>query len=130
MLSGDGRSLEIFEECQTEYHPDYPALPFPTEFLSRRLAWRESAANFDATEAWQFGPEDSEPISDALYRLVASRLLYRKCPTLDQLALLLDFSPATPKRQLASAEMTYSKLLDRILYDVACEMLSVPQMTD
>ncbi len=77
----------------------------------------------------QFGPEGSEPTFDALYRLIASRFPYRKLPTLDQLALLVDVSPATLKRQLASAGMTYSKLLDRIRYDVACDMLSIPQMT-
>ena len=120
-------SLELFEDCQTEFHPDYSALAFPTEFLSRRLPRQGSATKFDATEAWQFGPEDSEPITDALYRLVASRFPYRKLPTLDQLALLVELSPATLKRQLASAGMTYGKLLDRIRFDVACEMLSIPQ---
>ena len=38
-------------------------------------------------------------------------------------------SPATLKRQLSAAGTTYSKLLDRIRFDAACEMLSIPQMT-
>ncbi len=122
-------SLEIFEDCQTEFHPDHSALAFPTEFLSRRLSWHGSATKFDATKAYQFGPEGSEPTIDALYRLVASRFPYRKLPTLDQLALLVDVSPATLKRQLASVGTTYSKLLDRIRFDAACEMLAIPQMT-
>ena len=122
-------SLEIFEECQTEFHPNDSALAFPTEFLSRRLPWQGSATNFDATEAWLFGPEDIEPIADALYRLIASRFPYRRLPTLDQLALLVGVSPATLKRQLASEGTTYSRLLDRIRYDVACDMLSIPKMT-
>ena len=53
-------SLEIFEDCQTEFHPDHSALAFPTEFLRRRLPWQGSASRFDATQAWQFGPEGSE----------------------------------------------------------------------
>ncbi len=122
-------SLELFEDCQTEFHADYSALGFPTEFLSRRLPWQESATQFDATGAWLLGPEDNEPITDALYRLVASRFPYRKFPTLDQLALLVDLSPATLKRQLTFAGTTYSKLLDRIRFDAACEMLSIPQWT-
>ena len=122
-------SVEFFEDCRTEVHPDYSALAFPTEFLSRRLPWPGSTTKFDATEAWQFGPEESESITDALYRLVASRFPYRKLPTLDQLSLLVGLSPATLKRQLASAGMTYGKLLDRIRYDVACDMLPIPNMT-
>ena len=43
--------------------------------------------------------------------------------------MLVDISPATLKRQLASAGTTYSKLLDRIRFGMACEMLSVPHMT-
>ncbi len=43
--------LEIFEECQTEFHPDHSALAFPTEFLSRRVSWHGSATKFDATQA-------------------------------------------------------------------------------
>lgn len=122
-------SLDIFEGCQTEVHPDHSALAFPTEFLSRRLPWQGSETKFEATDAWRFGPQGMEPVFDSLYRLVASRFPYRGLPTLDQLASLVDVSPATLKRRFASAGTTYSKLLDRIRFDTACEMLSIPQMT-
>ena len=64
-------TLEIFEDCQTEFHPDYSALAFPTEFLRRRLPWQGSESRFDATSAWQFDPESSESVAATLYRLVA-----------------------------------------------------------
>ena len=122
-------SLEIFEDCQTEIHPEYSALAFPTEFLSRRLSRQGSESIYEATNAWRFGPEGSEPVIDSLHRLIASRFPYCGLPTLEQLASLVDVSPATLKRQLASAGTTYSKLLDRIRFDTACEMLSIEQMT-
>ena len=80
-------SLEIFDDCRTEVHPDYSALAFPTEFLSRRLPWQGAESKFDATNSWRYGPEGSEPVFETLYRLVASRFPYRGLPTLDQLAL-------------------------------------------
>ena len=123
------RSLEMFEDCQTEVHPDYSALAFPTEFLSRRLSWQGVESRLDGPETWQFGPEGSEPVFETLYRLLASRFPYHGLPTLDQLAWLVAVSPATLKRQLAAAGTTYSKLLDRIRFDTACKMLSIPELT-
>lgn len=123
------RPLDIFEDCQTEVHPEYSALAFPTEFLRRRLPWQPAPNTFNATSSWQFGPPGSEPVFETLYRLVASRLPYRGLPTLEHLATLVDLSPATLKRQLAAAGTTYGKLLDRIRFDTACDMLSVPQLT-
>lgn len=121
--------LRLFAECHTEFHPDYSALAFPTAYLSRRLPSQESATNFDATKDWLLTPEDNEPITDTLYRLLASRFPYRKLPTLDQVALLVDLSPATLKRLLASSGTTYTNLLDRIRFDAACEMLSISDLT-
>ena len=121
--------LALFEDCQTDFHPGHSALAFPTEFLSRRLPRQNSATNFDATIDWLLSPDDNEPIADAFYRLIASRFPFRKLPTLDQLALLVDLSPATIKRLLASSGTTYSKLLDRIRFDAACKMLSISELT-
>jgi AraC-like DNA-binding protein len=61
--------------------------------------------------------------------LVASRFTYRDLPTLDQVAKMVDVSPTTLKRQLASAGTTYTGLLDRLRFEIACEMLSIPEMS-
>jgi AraC-like DNA-binding protein len=61
--------------------------------------------------------------------MVLSRLPYRKPPTLEQVARMVGVSPATLKRGLWSAGMTYGGLLDRLRFDTACEMLAIPGMT-
>jgi AraC-like DNA-binding protein len=123
------REVENFEDCRVSFHPAFSALAFPTEFLSRRLRWQRPAVDFNASNAWLSGPDGSEPIVDTLYRLVASRFSYRKLPTLDQVAKMVDVSPATLKRQLASAGTSYSGLLDRLRLDETCKMLSNPEVS-
>lgn len=123
------RTVEGFEDCQVVRHPRYSALGFPTKFLSRRLPWKQPANGFDGNEAWLHSPEGSEPIVDVLYRLLASLFAYRHLPTLDKVALMVGASPATLKRELKVSGMSYQRLLDRLRFDSACEMLSIPQMS-
>lgn len=66
---------------------------------------------------------------DSLYRPVASRFTYRELPTLEQVAVMVGASPATLKRGLGSAGMTYGRLLDRLRFDTASEMLAIPQIS-
>lgn len=123
------RTVETFEDCRASPHRDYTALGFPTEFLSRRMPPQPSGASFENREAWLSSPDGSAPIVDSLYRLVGSRFCYRQLPTLDLVALMSGVSAATLKRGLAAAGMTYGRLLDRLRFDTACEMLSIPQIT-
>lgn len=122
-------TVEGFEDCRADFHAEYTALGFPTAFLSRRLDLLHPEDESDEECLWLSAPEGSSPIVDSLYRLVASRLAYRRLPTLDRLALVLGVSPATLKRQLSSAGLTYGRLLDRIRFDAACDMLSIPQLS-
>jgi AraC-like DNA-binding protein len=121
------RTVEGFEDCRADQHADHIALGFPTAFLSRRLVSFHPEYKVDERHLWLSGPEVSPPIVDSIYRLVASRFTYRKLPTLDHVALMVGVSPATLKRNLHSAGMTYSRLLDRMRFDAAREMLSIPQ---
>jgi AraC-like DNA-binding protein len=122
------RKIDLFDDCQVGSHRDYTALGFPTEFLSCRLSPPSKDISDDG-EAWLSSPVGSMPIVDWLYRLVGSRFVYRKLPTLEQVALMSGTSTATLKRGLASAGMTYGRLLDRLRFDTACDMLSIPQIT-
>lgn len=122
------RTIDNFEECRVSSHPDCTALGFPTEFLSRRLPQQPVESASDDCGAWLSGPEGSVPIVDSLHRLVASRFPYRKLPTLEQVALMVGVSTATLKRGLGSAGMTYGRLLDRLRFDAACQMLSIPHV--
>jgi AraC-like DNA-binding protein len=123
------RTVENFEDCQVSFHANFSALGFPTKFLRRRLPWQQPKCGFDESEAWQFGPEGSAPVVDALYRLIASRFPYDQLPTLEMVARMTGVSAATLKRQLASAGVTYRGLLDRLRFDAACEMLSMPEIS-
>lgn len=123
------RTVDHFEDCRTEVCRNLWALGFPTKFLSRRLPWKEPVMKFDASCAWRFGPDGSEPIVDSLYRLISSLFPYRLLPTLEQVAQMIGASPATIKRQLHASGMSYRRLLDRLRFDAATEMLAVPQMT-
>lgn len=121
-------SVMNFEECRANGHPEISALGFPTRYLSRRLPWEPQDSEFDERQAWLFGPDGHAPIVDVLYRLVASRFPHRKLPTLEQVANMVGSSPATLKRQLQAAGMSYGRLLDRLRFDTACEMLAIKQM--
>ncbi len=123
------RTVENFEDCQASYHPDFSALAFPTKYLSRQSPWQRDPAERKEQSAWLSSPAGSEPIVDSLYRLLASCLPCRNLPTLDQVSQMVDVSPATLKRHLTSAGMSYRRLLDRIRFDKACEMLAIPQIT-
>lgn len=119
-----------FQDCKSRFHPSYSGLGFPTAFLSRRLPAQELPLGFKESEAWQFGPDGSAPVVDTLYRLLVSRFPYGKLPTLDHVASLVGVSPATIKRKLHSAGMSYRKVLDRLRFDEACQLLASPQMTE
>lgn len=121
------RTVERFEDCHASVHPSYSAIAFPTEFLSRRSPWQNHLSGGEKT--WNFGPEGSKPVIERIYRLLASQFSYRKLPKLDETALLFDVSPATLKRELQAAGMSYRCLLDRLRFDTACDMLSDPQLT-
>jgi len=122
------RTVEEFEDCRADYHVDYTALGFPTAFLARRLASPRPEGQPTESNPWLAAPEGSLPIVDSLYRLLASRLAHRRLPTLDHVARIVGVSPATLKRSLHSAGLTYGRLLDRMRFDAACEMLSIAQM--
>lgn len=123
------RSVANFEDCNVKRHPHCSAMGFPAEFLSRRVPWPVRSLEFSEREAWLFGPEGSAPIVDVLYRLIVSRFPYDKPPTLDHIATLTGASPAALKRKLAAGGMTYRALLDRVRFDSACELLSIPRLT-
>lgn len=123
------RALPIFLDCQIVFDPHLSALAFPTEFLRRRVPWCEKVATFEESDAWEFPPREKESFVDALYRLIASRFRYDELPNLDQVAQMSGISGATLKRRLTSAGMTYRGLLDRLRFDTACEMLSIPEMS-
>jgi AraC-like DNA-binding protein len=122
------RAVDPFNDCRVGCHRDYTALGFPTEFLSRRMPPQPSEGSFDNGGAWLTSPDGSVPIVDSLYRLVGSHFSYRELPTLELVALMAGVSTATLKRGLASAGMTYSRLLDRLRFDTACELLSIRQI--
>ena len=121
--------VDGFEDCAASRHLGTSAIAFPTEFLSRRLPWDQSQTEFDANNAWDFDPDWQDGTVKSLGRIIASRFPYRGLPTLDLVATIFDISPATLKRQLAAAGSSYQKLLDRIRFDAACEMLAIPQMS-
>ena len=121
--------VDGFEDCATSRHPGTSAIAFPTEFLSRRLPWDQSQTEFDANNAWNFDSDWRDGTMKSLGRIIASRFPYRGLPTLDLVATIFDISPATLKRQLAAAGISYRQLLDRIRFDAACEMLSTPQIS-
>jgi AraC-like DNA-binding protein len=123
------RTVDPFRDCRVGSPRDYSALGFPTEFLSRRMPPQSSDVLSDNVEAWLFSPDESAPIVDSLYRLLGSRFSYRKLPTLELVALMAGISTASLKRGLASAGTTYGRLLDRLRFDTACEMLAIPQLT-
>ena len=50
---------------------------FPDRVLESPLALARVGRAIRCNRAWLLGPEDSEPVFDALYRLVASRFPYR-----------------------------------------------------
>lgn len=120
------RTIETFKDCQVSSHPDFTALGFPTEFLSRRLPPQLASSE---TDDWLSAPDGNGPIVDSLYRLVASRFPYRKLPTLEQVARMVGVGAATLKRGLGAEGMTYGGLLDRLRFDMAHEMLAIPQMS-
>ncbi len=121
------RTVERFEDCHASLHSEYSAIAFPTGFLSRRSPWQDYSSG--QQKAWSFGPEGSEHVIERLYRLLSSQFPYRKLPKLEEIALMFDVSSATLKRELKSVGTTYRQLLDRLRFDVACDMLSDPQLT-
>jgi AraC-like DNA-binding protein len=123
------RTVEVFEDCQVSSHPDYTALGFPTEFLSRRLASPHPVGELDERDIWLSAPDGSSQVVDSLHRLVASRFGCGNLPTLDHIALIVGVSPATLKRHLDCAGTTYGGLLDRMRFDAACDMLSIAQIS-
>ncbi len=123
------RRVENFEDCQVGLHPEFSALAFPTEFLGRRLPPHMQLTGHEPEGAWRFGPTDFELNVERLYRLLASNFACRKLPTLEQVAKMVDTSQATLKRQLATAGTSYRGLLDRLRFDEACQMLSVPEIS-
>lgn len=122
-------AAETFADCRSTAHHDSTGLAFPATFLGRRLEQSMKSLTSAALHDWRFGPDGSAPVVEKLYRFVASRFPYQSLPSLDELGALLDISPRTLKRQLASAGTTYRGLLDRLRFDAACEMLSNPQVT-
>lgn len=123
------RTVENFGNCQVSYHSEFSALAFPTEFLGRRLNKKDFGTEFQENHGWVHAPVDSAPIVDALYRLMISRLCYRRLLTLEQVAKILGVSAATIKRELAVAGKTFRDLIDGIRFDQACEMLLVPELS-
>lgn len=121
-------AVETFEECRAGIHEDSSGLAFPTAFLSQRSPWQMTSSG-DKERTWRYGPEGSEPVVERLYRLLASQFPYRKLPKLEETASIVSVSPATLKRELQSAGMSYRRLLDRLRFDTACDMLSDPQLT-
>ncbi|WP_417847337.1 helix-turn-helix domain-containing protein [Thalassoglobus sp.] len=128
-IEGRHRAVEPFEECHTGIHHNSTGMAFPTAFLSRRLhGWKDLTETASGTD-WQFGPEGSPPVVEKLYRLLSSQFPSGKLPTLELVGWMIDVSPRTLKRQLKAAGTSYTGLLDRLRFDVACEMLAIPQMT-
>jgi len=129
LLLARHRTTDLFRDCQASAHSDSTGLAFPLQFLSRRLCWTPSSGNSSAAHEWEFGPEGAEPTTEKLHRLLASQFHYRKLPTLEKLAEILEVSPRTLKRQLATTGTTYTRLLDRLRFNTACDMLSDPMLT-
>ncbi|MEX0793625.1 MAG: helix-turn-helix domain-containing protein [Pirellulaceae bacterium] len=128
-IIGRHRTVTNFENCRVDPHPEFSALAFPTKLLSQRSAWWNDAPVAVETVDWEIPPEDNPHIVDALSRLLLSCFPIHKLPTLDQLAVMVDVSPATLKRQLAATCTTYRQLLDRIRFDAACKMLTTTQLS-
>jgi|GEM_PF-5735393 len=121
------QTVERFEDCHATIHPAYSAIAFPTEFLSRRSPWQNHSSTQKKT--WSVNTEESEPVIERISRLLSSQFPYRKFPLLEETANIFDVSPATLKRELKSVGTTYRQLLDRLRFDIACDMLSDPQLT-
>lgn len=119
-------AVPSFEECRVEVHPEYSAIGFPTVFLSQGMP-KLSAAR--ASHRLPSGPEDSGLFVDSLYRLLASRFPGRNVPTLEQTSKMVGISSATLKRHLAAEGLNYRRLIDRVRFDVAQEMLSTSEIT-
>ncbi len=118
------RHLEDFAECRSSAHPHSSAMAFPTAFLSRSPAWDGQADQLDGVTPWRFGPHESDPFLERLYRVIMSQFVGRQSPTLVEVSRMIDVSPATLKRRLCEAGTSYSQLLDRARYDSARELLA------
>ncbi|MDH3600102.1 MAG: AraC family transcriptional regulator [Candidatus Tectomicrobia bacterium] len=128
---GPFNRVDGFEDCATKYHADETSLDIPVEFLSRRpLLGRGNGATIDHVASTLTEPSNGrDTFVGSLQRLIASRYLYGKLPTLDQIATIIDVSPRTVQRCLQSEGLSYRGLLDRICFDAACEMLATRQIT-
>lgn len=122
-------SQDFFEDCRAERHSNSTGLAFSTELLSQPLHISQQDFNFESLHQWKFGPDGSEPIIERLHRLISSQFPLRKPPTLQQVAGMLDISSSTIKRELRLAGTSYRGLIDRLRYDLACELLSDLKMS-
>lgn len=118
------RTTETFHDCSASAHPASTGLAFPSEFLTRRLCWQPAAGGTALSHEWKFGPDDAEPVVEKLYRLLASQFPFRALPTLEQVSRMANTSPRTLKRHLQAAGMSYGRVIDRLRFDAACELLA------
>ena len=123
-------SVEGFEDCVATFNQYDSALAVPTELLSRPIHIDCEIENTSSPVDLPINENSkSNTFVCSLHRLIQSRFLYQRFPTLEQVAIIIDINPRTIQRYLREHGLTYRKLLDRIAFDAACEMLQTSQMT-
>jgi len=122
-------AVRDWENCRAICGSRIAGLAFPTEFLTRRLAPSAKQLEVDpARVTRQLEGNSSKGFVDSLQRLVASQFDLGRLPTVERLEQITGVSRRTIHRRLRECGITYQRLLDRIRFDAACEMLFVPDI--
>jgi len=116
--------VEAFEECRVSYHADHSALAVPTELLSRPLSAPASGSRVPNDSESSFAIDTApKTFVGSLQQFIEARFQYGKLPTLEHVASMIGFSMRSIQYCLQEEGLSYRRLLDRICYDAAIEML-------
>lgn len=118
-----------FEDCEVTPHRATSALAIPTRLLIRPVLSSARSTLSQTADADSLYDGRNDEFADSLSRLIGSHFLYRRLPNLEETAAIVNSSPRTVQRRLADEGMTYRRLLDRVCFDTACEMLRDTAMT-
>jgi AraC-like DNA-binding protein len=110
--------------ADVRFHAWETGVEFPAELLARPLRAPSDGATTSSS------PADSQSFSTALGKLLKDRLRYDVGTTsLPLAAEIAELSPRTLQRRLADEGLTYRRLLDRIRFETARELLEDPTVT-
>ena len=116
------RIVDGLEDCEVSFNEDHTAIAFPRRLLHLSWCSRSQSKSSDAT------PDDEltvgeRTLAESLRRLLKYRLGNYGLPTLEEAAEMTGMSQRTIRRRLYLEGTTYRKLMDRIRFDSAQEML-------